>query len=121
MASRFKIGSTTRAIGFAALQQGHWKQAREHLTRAEHILRERCTNGWWELAAAQAHLLFSLALLGELKELRTRGARYVREAEERGDLFASTLMRLGPMTTAWLAEDNPDGASKWRLLTCRSG
>jgi len=102
--------SVACAMGFAALQQGHWKHARDHLTRAEHILRERCTNGWWELAAAQAHRLFSLALLGELVELRVRGDRYVREAEERGDLFASTLMRLGPMNTAWLAEDNPDAA-----------
>jgi hypothetical protein len=101
--------SVACAVGFAALQQGRWKHAREHLTRAEQILRERCTNGWWELAAAQAHLLFSLALLGELAELRARGARYVREAEERGDLFASTLMRLGPMTNAWLAQDDPDG------------
>ena len=102
-------GWAAGAAGFAALQQGRWKRSREQLLEAEQLLRERCTGVWWELATVQAHLLFSLVLLGEFAELGVRGARYLREADERGDLFASTLSRLGPMANAFLAADDPAG------------
>jgi hypothetical protein len=100
------------AKGFTSLQQGHWKPAHALLVRAEEILRERCTGVGWELASAQIHRLMCLSLLGELSELATRSRRYLRESEDRGDLFSSTMFRLGPMASVWLAEDDPEGGRR---------
>jgi hypothetical protein len=93
----------------AALQQGRWRAALEELSHAEELVRDRCTGMQWELVSAQVHRLFCLSITGDLAELALRGRRYLREAEDRGDLFASTLMRLMPLVGVWLAANDPQG------------
>jgi serine/threonine protein kinase/tetratricopeptide (TPR) repeat protein len=100
------------AHGFTELQQGRWLTAHDELTRAEEILRERCTGVRWELASMQVHRLMCLTVMGRLEELIERGRRYLSEAEDRGDLFASTMLRLGPMPAVWLALDDPEGGKR---------
>jgi eukaryotic-like serine/threonine-protein kinase len=98
------------AEAFVAFQVGHWKKSHDFFLRSEERLRG-CTNVRWELATSQIHRMFSLGYLGNLAEQARAGRQYLREAQERGDLYADTMLRL-VMTTAVLAEDRVDEAER---------
>jgi hypothetical protein len=55
---------------------------------------------------------WSLDLLGEYRELSQRHARYLADAERRGDLFSSVQLRVGSTAGVWLAADQPDEARR---------
>ncbi|MCU1278422.1 MAG: Serine/threonine-protein kinase PknA, partial [bacterium] len=94
------------AEAFVNFQLGRWRTSHDCFVRSEELLR-RCTNVRWELATSQIHRLFSLGYLGNLGEAARAGRQCLREAEERGDLYADTMLRL-VLTTALLAEDRVD-------------
>jgi hypothetical protein len=48
--------------------------------------------------------------LGEYRELSQRHARYLADAERRGDLYASVQLRVGSTAGVWLAADRPEDA-----------
>jgi hypothetical protein len=96
------------AAGFSAFQLGDWRGAYDGLDRAEAIFRQ-CANVAWEMATAQSHLLFTLAFLGRFGEAGVRGRRWLRDARERGDLYAVTMLRLA-FAIVNLAEDDPETA-----------
>jgi hypothetical protein len=50
--------------------------------------------------------LGSLYYHGELVELESRVQRWLNDAIERGDLYASTNIRTGPCNAVWLARDD---------------
>src|SRR5262249_20636783 len=52
----------------------------------------------------------SLAHLGELTELAKNATAFLQEAEQRGDLYGTTVMRMGEPNLIWLAQDLPDEA-----------
>jgi hypothetical protein len=54
----------------------------------------------------------SLFYLGDLKELARRASSHLREALDRGDLYAAVILRSGHGSTSWLIADDP--------ATCRS-
>ena len=92
------LGITTLSGGVAEFTTGRWRNARTCLERAEGILRDRCTGVAWELDTAHTFTLWSLFYLGELAEMSRRSARLLKEAQERGDLYAVTT--LGTFTEA---------------------
>ncbi len=102
------VGMARFAVGFSALQQGRWRSARRCIGLAETLFRERCTGLHWELDTSQNALLWALFYLGELHEMRTRTLLFLREAFDRHDLYASTNLRLGPPSVAWLVRDELD-------------
>jgi serine/threonine protein kinase len=102
----------TRALalgttGFVRTTQGRWPEARVLLEESAALLRDRCTGVAWELATVRTNLLFSMAAMGDLPELAARGLPTIAEAEERGDLFAVTTLRTGPLLSISLAKDDP--------------
>ena len=53
---------------------------------------------------------YSLARLGELTELSKNVTAFLQEAEQRGNLYGSTVLRMGEPNLIWLAMDLPDEA-----------
>jgi len=98
---------TTYARAVAKHFFGEWKAACEWFERAEKMLRNYCTGVFWELDVVHWLWLFSLVSRGELNEVRRRWPVLLREAQERGDLFAEMNLALN-MVLLKLANDEAD-------------
>jgi hypothetical protein len=109
------VGLAGLVGGMAAFLEGKWKEARQRLERAEAVLRERCIGVTWELATARLMWCVSLFCLGDLGELCQQLPALVKNAEERGDLYEATDLRIRISHAAFLAEDLPDKA--WQEVT----
>lgn len=104
------LGPAALAAGTAAWFYGEWRQARELTERAEAIYREQCQGVSWELYTAQHFWLRALIYLGELPTMQRRLPQLVKEAQERGDLFAETNLRTRIAYLAQLFADEPEQA-----------
>jgi serine/threonine protein kinase len=93
--------------GIRALLVGQWKAAGAALAQAEELFRDRCTGVTWERDTGHNFALWALYQMGEVAELRRRRALLAREAEERGDLYASTYLNAFYATIIKLAADEP--------------
>ena len=98
------------AEGITAALEGRWKVGHEAAERAEIIFEERCYGAAWEVASMRWISLWSLAYRGELGELSRRVPERLREAKERGDLYASMCHSIGLANLFWLAADDPTQA-----------
>ena len=98
--------------GVAAYLQGSFREAADVMERGELILREQCTGVAWDIASAQMFSLATLGYVGELKALSQRVPALVIEAEERGDLYAATILRTGMRNIAWLALGDAEEARR---------
>jgi eukaryotic-like serine/threonine-protein kinase len=103
-------GFTTLCEGISEWTTGRWKQARASLERAEKILRDFCTGVAWELGTAHTFTLWSLFYLGEFAEMERRSSSLLREAQDRGDLYAATTLGTFSAAMARLGTDDPEGA-----------
>jgi hypothetical protein len=107
--------------GIAAYLQGRWREGLVHCEAGESVFRERCVGTYWETNTARAFGLYCRIYLGELRELAVRCPATVREAQERGDLYAVanvcsfarplTHMVAGEPETGFMELD--DLAEKW--------
>jgi serine/threonine protein kinase len=104
------IGQAAFAHGGAAMLAGRFHESRERLLQAERIYREQCVGVWQEMAMARWFYVNTLFHTGALLELRERKAEYLRDAQERGDLYTAVNLRIGFMTFPALADDEPDRA-----------
>jgi hypothetical protein len=102
------------SAGMAALAQslesyyiGRFLDAHRKAEEAETIFRERCLGAAWEINTSMNYSLCAQVFLGELPQLAPRVIQRLREAEERGDLYAGIdpVCRPGII---WLAADDPD-------------
>ena len=100
----------TLARGTADYLVGHWKSARQYCEQAEAIFRDRCTGVAWELDTVQAFGLWALSHLGETAELSRRWPILLKEARERGDLYAVMNLSTYLMSIVRLAAGAPDEA-----------
>jgi eukaryotic-like serine/threonine-protein kinase len=105
-------GLVRLAEGTAAALEGRWQMVSSACQSAEEILRERCTNVWWERNSALQYLQWALAMLGQFDQLSTLVPRRLREAEERGDLYAATMLKTGLANLVWLAAGDPGRARR---------
>ena len=78
------------ANGMAVFMRGHWPSAREFFERSVHRLRTRCVGVAWELTTVQRFLCWTLWHQGDIKEQERLLARFLAEAEARGDAYAET-------------------------------
>ncbi len=106
------IGLNHGCCGVAAFLCGHWAVGAENCAKSHHILRERCTGVAWEADVAQMFHIASLLYLGELAELVRLVPLYLRDALERGDMYAAMGHRAWRSNIAWLAMDQPDEARR---------
>ena len=96
------------SAGAAAWFCADWPAALDHCERAEQIYRSACTGTRWELAVTAVYRFTALAHLGRLGDLGRELPEAIRDAEERGDLFAANNYRLGAHAIVWLAADTPE-------------
>jgi hypothetical protein len=102
------LAFTTFTEGVAAFLEGDWKKAHELSDLAETMLRERCTGVTWELDSTHIFALRPLYYLGDFNKIASRFPVLLKEAQERGDLYAETnlLTRISYLVS--LAADKTD-------------
>src|SRR5262249_8375376 len=104
------LGMVALARGAAEFTAGRWHTAPTLLEQAEQIFRDRCTGVAWERATAHVFRLWSLFYLGELAEMSRLSDLLLKEARQRGDLYAAASLGTFTAPMARLADDDPDGA-----------
>jgi hypothetical protein len=105
------LGMAAMARGIAEFTMGRWATAVPQLDLADAMLRERCTGVAWELDTDHAFATWALLYMGEFAELGRRTALLLKEAEERGDLYAYATLGVMVHPLALLAGgDDPDAA-----------
>ena len=105
-------GFALLVTGIAAFLEGRWRSALKSCEAAEELFRDRCTGVWWEIGNAQIFSLWALTQIGELREFSRRLPPRVAEAQERGDLYLHTNLRIGRMNVYWLCRDEPERATR---------
>jgi serine/threonine protein kinase len=103
------IGISKLMAGVVAFQVGDWLQARTALEAADSILRDKCTGVAWETTFAAMFMSTALFYLGDLPALAQRVPTLLQEASARGDLFATTNLRLSNFIGVWLLRDDIAG------------
>jgi hypothetical protein len=98
---------TAMTRGGAAFMEGRFSTGREQLNYAETLMRERCRGVVWELDTVLLFLLRCLIMLGELGETARRLPELVKEAQERGDLYAEINLRTRISYMLMLIADEP--------------
>jgi eukaryotic-like serine/threonine-protein kinase len=106
------LGLAKGSYALAAFLAGRWREAVDLDAEAEQIFRDRCTNVTWEKNTVVLFGLTALFQLGEISELCARLPRLMREAEERGNLYADVMLRVSRTNVAWLVPDTPDEAER---------
>jgi hypothetical protein len=93
--------------GMATCCMGEFRRAVECCDRAEHIFRHECPGTGWEIATARIFAHLSLALLGDLNELRQRKAVHAQESRDRSDRYAAWIHLSSYSVLPELAADRP--------------
>jgi hypothetical protein len=104
------IGMAEIAAGVAAYQTGRWSEASSRCEAADRLFREGCVGVAWEIVTGKLFRLNALYYTGELAALQRESTAALKEVEERGDLYASTTLRVRPLHYALLAADDPTAA-----------
>jgi eukaryotic-like serine/threonine-protein kinase len=103
-------GLNTLMAGIGGVCTGKWEVAEDACRRAENVLRDECNGVGWELSSARLFRLLALWQLGRVRDIAERLPAVLREAEDRGDLFAVTSYRTCFTPLLLLAADQPDQA-----------
>jgi hypothetical protein len=106
------IGWSLASSAAAYYLAGQFKVALRTCDEAESVFREQSTGSAWEVFSMQLFALQSLASLGDLKELVRRAPAALREALDRGDLYAAVNLRIGHPNFYWLVLDDPEAAQR---------
>jgi hypothetical protein len=106
------LGIATLTAGISAHFEGRWKDCQETLERAEALLREHATGVAFELDNAAYCRLFSLFCLGRLRDLASVLPALLKDAQDRGDIYSLTNLRVRVAYLARLAEDDVVGARR---------
>ena len=105
------------AKGSLAFFCGRFREAHERWERALTIYRAESVGVWWELDAFRYFGAVGLLLRGELTDLRRRMPGLLRDAQERGDLFLETNLRVGDLNLMLLFDDRSDAAREAVVTT----
>jgi tetratricopeptide (TPR) repeat protein len=97
--------------GVIAYLEGRWKTGCEEFEEVSQILREQHVGHYFEVNFAQIYHMYCLYHLGELVELRRRIPEHLKEAQDRGDLWAETNLRTRYTYVVCYADDDPEGAT----------
>jgi len=86
-------GIVEGALGLVAFNQGAFQVAHTRCAAAEETFRDRCVGHRWELATAQLFVGSAAALMGRVGAMVEQYPRMIKEAIDRGDLYAATMFR----------------------------
>jgi tetratricopeptide (TPR) repeat protein len=95
-------------VGMVAFCEGRWAKAFEYAARAENLLREECTGVTWELNTLQIFILRSLILIGDIDKVILRFPLLLKEAQERGDLYAEVNLLTRISYVVAMIADQPE-------------
>ncbi len=104
-------GFYTIIRGMAEMGLGHWRNADRLLMEGNTLLEERCSGVSWECSQAHVCDVYSLVQLGELREVASRGSRWLRTARETGDLYGKVSLEIDA-NVLLLAADEPEAAAE---------
>jgi eukaryotic-like serine/threonine-protein kinase len=107
------LGVATFCSGMEAWMHGNFARASEFFTRAGEIYLRDCKGVIWERETTQIFRLACFAWMGRLSDLSRILPPLRRDAEERGNRYATASLLL--WTRYWLvhlADDNPDLAEQ---------
>jgi serine/threonine protein kinase len=108
--SNHALSLCTLISGTTAYFRGDWVRARDATARAQSQFQKLGTGVAWELMTAQLYHTLSLFYAGDLQTLVSQAGRFLNEAEQRGNRFASTIVQTGPANVIWLVRDDTTGA-----------
>jgi hypothetical protein len=100
------IGMAELVSGVAAYECGRWAESAASMERADRIFRDGCVGVAWETTTAVLFQTSAQFYLGDLAGLQQTAPAAIQEVEGRGDLYASTTLRIRPMNFAALAADD---------------
>jgi tetratricopeptide (TPR) repeat protein len=103
-------GAVLASKGVVAYLEGRYQTGHEFLDRAEEVFRTHCTGVTWELDSVRTFSLWCLTYMGEVAELSRRWPALLKDAQERGDLYAVTNLSTYIMAIIRLAADDPETA-----------
>jgi hypothetical protein len=106
------LAMTAMATGASAFLRGHWNIAIGSLDRAESIFRSQCNGVSWELDSVLLFGLWARMCAGQLQDLPRRHESLIRDALQRGDVYAATNLRTGLANMLWLMADDPARARR---------
>jgi hypothetical protein len=109
----------TYGVAMRSVLAGRWRQAVAEVDHAHGLFTDRCSGLVWELGMVRLITVQALFYLGAIDELARRVPKYLREAEEKGNLLEATLMRTTDPNLAWLVRDDPAGARDATQSACR--
>ncbi len=95
-------GIVSLMSGLSAHLGGRFASALDHLVAAERIFRDRCVGAAWELNAVRHFTLECFYYLGALERFRAEAAEGLKEANDRGSVYAATTLRIGLCNAVWL-------------------
>jgi hypothetical protein len=96
--------------GASAYFGARWQSAVAECDASVTILRASCRGAAWEIVTGDSFALTALAHMGQLGELARRLPSSIADGDQRGDIYASTSLRMGMPGLLWLAQDRPDDA-----------
>jgi len=104
------VGLVATCKGFATFLNGQWKQARHDLELGHRLMSDEGVSARWELDLNEMFHLAALYYAGETRELVRLTPLYLRDAEDRGDVYAQHGLRAWRSNQAWLVQDKPGDA-----------
>jgi hypothetical protein len=112
-ADSYPLALTTLAAAVFSWLNGRWKRSLEHADAAQRAFIEQCASPSWETVTAQIFSMGALALMGELNEHRSRLPALMRNAHERGNMYAEiSIPLLSYAHLTKLADDEPKQAAE---------
>ncbi len=96
--------------GVRSYCSGGWPTALASCDESERAFREECTGVTWEIWTMRGFALWALHQLGEWQELERRVHAQMREARDRGNVYAMTMTRVPYGVMAWLVHGDVEGA-----------
>jgi tRNA A-37 threonylcarbamoyl transferase component Bud32 len=106
------------AAGACAYLAGEWRRAAELCAAGDAAYADHVPGATWIKTTLRRFWLGALLYLGDLPPLRARLHAFMRDAEDRGDLYALGELRLR-MNLAWLLDGEVDEARRQLGLALR--
>ncbi len=96
--------------GLVSYLNGRWREAFDRIDAAEGILRDHGVGVHWELDLVKFFITAAAWYLGDFRELLRRMTMYLREVDERGNVYARRGLLGGRANLSWLVLDRPEEA-----------
>jgi hypothetical protein len=97
--------------GAALYLRGEWKEALAMLDAGLARARSHSHAAGWQ-GILRVFSCWTLMFMGQYGELEQRHARFLADAERRGDRYTSVQLRAGSLSILWLAADRPEDARR---------